>query len=200
MDNLNVGHPFRKALFLLLIAGAFYFFLDRELLPLIGKAYKPLFRGVSSLISPPIHLAIWGGAFLIARIKQSRWTLPLFEIITAQCLSVAFARLFKIIIGRARPEFFLKTGAYGFYGFKWSGHYHSFPSGHTLMAFTLATSLSLIFPRFRFLFYPLAALFSLSRIFLFKHYFSDVIGTAAIGIVLASTVHIMTRRTIYETV
>ena len=166
MDNLNVGHPFRKAFFLLLIAGVSYFFLDRELLPLIGKSHRPLFRGVSSLISPPIHLAIWGGAFLIARLKQSRWTLPLFEIIIAQCLSIAFARVFKILIGRARPEFFLKKGVYGFYGFEWSGHYHSFPSGHALMAFTLATSLSLIFPRLRFLFYSLATLLSLSRLFL----------------------------------
>ncbi|QVL57067.1 MAG: phosphatase PAP2 family protein [Simkaniaceae bacterium] len=199
MDNLNIGHPFRKAFFLILLSGLSYFFLDRELLPLIGKNYKPLLKAFSFLIFPPLHLVIWVGAFLIARLKRSHWTLPLFEIAVSQCLSIAFARIFKILFGRARPDIFLKKGAYGFHGFEWNHHYHSFPSGHTLTAFTLATSLSLLFPKFRILFYSLATLFSLSRPLLLDHYFSDVIATAAIGMTIATIVHIMTRRIHYET-
>ncbi|MDJ0651754.1 MAG: phosphatase PAP2 family protein [Simkaniaceae bacterium] len=117
----------------------------------------------------------------------------------SQCLSVAFARVFKILIGRARPDIFLRKGIYGFYGLECDPYYHSFPSGHALTAFTLATSLSFIFPRCPILFYFLATLLSLSRLFLLNHYLSDVIATAAIGVIIASFVHILTRRVQYET-
>ncbi len=204
MDDSKTTYPFRKAFFLFLLAGVSYFFFDKDVLPFIGKTYKPLFKAFTFLIFPPLHLAIWIGAFIIARLKKSLWTLPLFEIVAAQCLTVAFARIFKVVFGRARPDIFLKKGVYGFYGFEWNHHYHSFPSGHTLTAFTLATSLSLIFPRFRYYFYFFAALFSLSRPLLLDHYVSDVIGTAAIGIGIASFVHIMikkvTRSALHETV
>lgn len=199
MSNLNIGHPFRKAFFLIFLAILSYLFLDREIIPLLGSSYKPLLKAFSLLIFPPLHLVIWGGAFIVARVKRSPWTLPLFEITLSQCLSVAFARIFKVVFGRARPDTFLKKGIFGFHGFDWSHHYHSFPSGHTLTAFALATSLSFIFPRFRFTFYTFATLFSLSRPFLLDHYISDVIGTAAIGIMIASLVHIIIRRIHYET-
>ncbi len=199
MDNINSGPPFRKAFFLILLSGLSYLFLDREFVSLIGKDPLPLWKAFSFLIYPPLHLLLWAGTFIIARIKQSRWTLPLFEITVSQCLSVAFARVFKILIGRARPDIFLKKGIYGFQGLEWNHHYHSFPSGHTLTAFTLATSLSYLFPRFRILFYTSASLLSLSRPFLLDHYLSDVIATASIGMIIASFVHILTRRIHYET-
>ncbi|MCB1071837.1 MAG: phosphatase PAP2 family protein [Chlamydiia bacterium] len=199
MDNINSGHPFRKAFFLIFLSVLSYVFLDRELLPLIGKPPFRLWKVFSFLIYPPLHLVFWAGAFIIARTKQNHWTLPLFEITVSQCLSIAFARVFKILFGRARPEIFLKKGIYGFHGLEWNHHYHSFPSGHTLTAFTLATSLSYIFPRFRVLFYSLATLLSLSRPLLLDHYLSDVIATASIGMIIASIVHIMTRRIHYET-
>ena len=199
MDNLNIGHPFRKAFFLILLSGVSYIFLDQKIVPLIEKTNLPLLKAFSFLISPPLHLLVWGGVFIRARFKRSHWTLPFFEIAVSQCLCVAFARIFKILFGRARPDIFLKKGIYGFHGFEWNHHYHSFPSGHTLTAFTLATSLSFIFPRFRVIFYFLATLFSLSRALLLDHYFSDVIATAAIGMIIASFVHIVTRRIHYET-
>lgn len=199
MNNINSGHPFRKAFFLILLSGLSYFFLDRELLPMIGRHLLLLWKVFSYLIYPPLHLAFWTGAFIIVRIKQSRWTYPLFEITVSQCLSVAFARIFKVLIGRARPDIFLRKGIYGFHCFEWNHHYHSFPSGHTLTAFTLATSLSYIFPRFRTLFFALASLLSLSRLILLDHYLSDIIATASIGMIIASFVHIVTRRIYYET-
>ena len=204
MDNSKTTYPFLKALLLLLLAGTSYFFLDREALPYIGKTHKPLFKALTFLIFPPLHLLIWITAFTLARLKKSLWTLPLFKIVAAQCLAVAFARVFKVIIGRARPDIFIKKGVFGLYGFSWNHHYHSFPSGHALTAFTLATSLSLLFPRFRYYFYFFATLLSLSRPLLFDHYFSDIMGTGAIGMMLASFVHItlkkMDRSQIHETV
>ncbi len=202
MNSLNV----RKAFFLLLIGCASYFFVDQQVTVLISsypKAYWIAFKGCTLLIFPPLYLALSAGGFIVARLKKNRWTLSFFEILVAQCFSVAFVRVFKIVIGRARPDIFLKKGVYGFYGFEWDHHFHSFPSGHSMAAFTLATSLSLLFPLFRIYFFSIAALLTTSRIFLLGHFPSDVIGTAAISLIIAGGIHhfinSITRRSSYET-
>jgi len=202
MNNMNV----RKSFFLLLIGCASYFFVDQQMAMLVSpyaKAYRMIFKGCTLLIFPPLYLALSAGGFVITRLKKSRWSLLFFEILVAQCLSIAFVRIFKIIIGRARPDIFLKKGVYGFYGFEWDHHFHSFPSGHSMAAFTLASSLALLFPRFRIYFFSVAALLTTSRIFLLGHFASDIIGTAAISLVIASGVHhfinSITRSPLYET-
>ena len=58
----------------------------------------------------------------------------------------------------------------------------SFPSGHSVTAFALACVLSRAYPRWTFLFYGLAGLVALSRIYLAKHFPSDVVAGAAIGL------------------
>lgn len=203
MNSMNL----RKAFFLLLIGCASYFLVDQQIMALVSpyaKAYRLAFKVCTLLIFPPLYLALSAAGFVMARLKKSRWTLPFFEILVAQCLSIAFVRLFKIIIGRARPDIFLKKGVYGFYGFEWNHHFHSFPSGHSMAAFTLATSLALLFPRFRTYFFSIAALLTTSRIFLLGHFPSDVIGTAAIALMIAGGVHhfinSITRSPSYETV
>lgn len=199
MDNLSKIHPFRKALFFTIFGVISYFCLDREILIHLSPQLKPLSKALSLLIFPPFHLLLWGLLFLIARSRMSVWTLPLFETFISQCFSVAFVRITKVLIGRARPDIYIKKGIYGFHGFEWNHHFHSFPSGHTLMIFTLATSLSLAFPRWKTPLFSLATLLALSRVLLTKHYLSDVMGTAAIGIILATIVHLIIRRTYYAT-
>ena len=183
-------------LFLLALALLSFFFIDRQALPWIAplaKEYRPFFMFLSHIIFPPLLLAVWISAFLFARFSKTKraLTLPFFEIATAQCLSVAVVRLTKVLIGRARPDMFLKSGLYGFHGFQLDHHYHSFPSGHSMAAFTLATSLSLLYPRYRLQFYLAALVLSFSRAFITEHYLSDILGTASIGIVIATLTHII---------
>jgi len=199
MNHVNYRSLFQKAFFFALLASISYLFFDRAFLSLIPKSSSPLLKAFSFSISPPFHIILWTILLIIAWFKQSRWTLPLFQITLSQWLCVGFARIFKVLIGRARPDIFLKKGIYGFYGLKWNDHYHSFPSGHTLTAFTLATSCAYIFPRFRIIFYLLATFLSLSRPMLSNHYLSDVIATVPIGIMIGTFVYIITRRTNYET-
>lgn len=181
-----------KVLFFVGLASLAYFFLDRPLaegIKHLSKEWRPLFKLGTVLIFPPLHLALWVGAFLLMRLKKHPLCLPLFEIATVQCIGVAVVRLSKVLIGRARPDLFLKKGIYGFYGLEWNHHFHSFPSGHTMAAFTLAASLSLILPRYRYLCFGCAALLSLSRPLLLGHFLSDVIGTAVISYLIANLVH-----------
>jgi undecaprenyl-diphosphatase len=60
---------------------------------------------------------------------------------------------------------------------------YSFPSGHTLEAFAIAVSLSILFPKKRFIFLLIlwAMLVAYSRMALGVHYPSDVLAGALIG-------------------
>lgn len=203
MKVLNLRKPF----FLIALGALSYLFVDRPLTAAIApyaKAYKPFYKMATLCIFPPLYLAVSGVGLLVSRLRKSPWTPHFFEVFVSQCLSVAFVRVFKILIGRARPDIFIKKGVYGFYGLEWDHHFHSFPSGHSMAAYVLATSLSLLFPRYRLPFFSVAALLTLSRIFILGHYLSDVIGTAAIALLIGSGVHqiiqTITRKNSHETV
>ena len=105
--------------------------------------------------------------------------LGLFAVIVAS-LSV---QVLKNLFCRARPltarsgQFFSEFPCLGK-----GAEFISFPSGHSVTAFALAFVLSRAYPRYAFLFYGLAGLVALSRVYLAKHFPSDVVAGAAIGL------------------
>lgn len=90
--------------------------------------------------------------------------------------------ILKVILGRARPELFLFDQLFGFYWFKFSGAYWSFPSGHTITSVSLAFGLSVLFPRYRYAFFAVALMVCFSRIALYYHYLSDVLASAYLSV------------------
>ena len=56
-----------------------------------------------------------------------------------------------------------------------------FPSAHSAYAFMMATLLAHWFPRFRIIFYVLAAFIGWTRIYLFLHYPTDVMAGGLLG-------------------
>jgi membrane-associated phospholipid phosphatase len=92
-------------------------------------------------------------------------------------------QLFKHLFCRARPlteksgQFFVEFPCLG----KGAG-FISFPSGHSVTAFALAFVLSRAYPRYALLFYGLAVLVAVTRVYLAKHFPSDVVAGAAVGI------------------
>lgn len=72
---------------------------------------------------------------------------------------------------------------------------HSFPSGHTVTAFSLSVCLSYIFPKHKKTFYFLAFLVGFSRIYNGEHYPLDVISGAVIGYLFAHTAIELYKRT-----
>ncbi len=61
---------------------------------------------------------------------------------------------------------------------------YSFPSGHTLSVFSAATFLSFLFKKYSPLFFSLALLTGISRVYVGAHFPLDVLGGAAIGILV----------------
>lgn len=77
-------------------------------------------------------------------------------------------------IGRPRPEAVTEAVAS-------TVSSASFPSGHTTVAFALATVVAAQYPRLRAYLYTLAVGVGLSRVYLYLHYLSDVVAGAIIG-------------------
>ncbi len=89
----------------------------------------------------------------------------------------------KNIIARPRPcwineDFPMLIGVPGDY---------SFPSGHTLSSAACATVLTLENRKFAYVAIPMAVLIAFSRLYLYVHFPTDVIGGALIGIAIGYT-------------
>lgn len=66
------------------------------------------------------------------------------------------------------------------------GDEHSFPSGHTAIAFATASSLSEVHPEQKWYYYAGAALIAWSRVETGAHTWRDVLGGAAVGITVGN--------------
>jgi undecaprenyl-diphosphatase len=86
----------------------------------------------------------------------------------------------KLLINRKRPLVFLETLSKLSEG---PGEIldPSFPSAHTLFAFMMATLLATWFPRYRIIFYIVAAFIGWTRIYLGLHFPTDVIAGGLLG-------------------
>lgn len=71
---------------------------------------------------------------------------------------------------------------------------YSFPSGHSLGAFEGAVSIWLFNRRWGIWFLLLAALISFSRLYLFVHFPTDVLGGITMGIIIAVLVHLSVKK------
>lgn len=98
----------------------------------------------------------------------------------------------KFIFGRYWPDTFIcnnpsliENHMYGFQWFDGGSTSLSFPSGHAALMFAFATSMTLMFPRFRSLWFFMAILVSFCQIGLYYHYLSDVIAGALLGYTVA---------------
>ncbi len=96
-------------------------------------------------------------------------------------LSHVFIHILKRIINRPRPN----KALLNVNTFNLELYSYSFPSGHTTAAFSLATSVALIFPKLSLFLFLTAALVGISRMYVGVHYPTDVFIGGVIGTVSA---------------
>ena len=115
-----------------------------------------------------------------------RRALPLALVVLAVAAADGIATLLKAAVGQTRPtdKSSLLT----------IPHSHSFPSGHTAVAFAAATVLTWLVPRGAPAFFALALAIGYSRIYVGVHWPLDVIGGAVIGTATALLLLAIARR------
>jgi membrane-associated phospholipid phosphatase len=123
------------------------------------------------------------GFFLLAGIAyaEDRWVRYGVAMVVSGLSAGILVQIVKLLVGRSRPEL-------------WLGPFHherasasSFPSGHTVSAFSLLGVLVVASPNpiLRATAFLLAAAIGFSRVLAFRHWTSDVVASAAIGMFTA---------------
>lgn len=130
-------------------------------------------------MNPPLIVIF----FLVGGIayRHPRWVFYSVSMAVAGLAAGLVAHIFKIIVGRTRPELWL-----GPFHFAHAGA-NSFPSGHTVGAFALAGVLMFVSPSrtLRVVAFLLASAVGISRVIAFRHWPSDVLASALIGLLAA---------------
>lgn len=90
----------------------------------------------------------------------------------------------KFIIGRARP--YLNQGSVYFSPFNLNNDYQSFPSGHTIVAFSTSSHIYKYNKFLGFLSYSIAFGTGIARMYKDQHWFSDVLAGAILGLIIGS--------------
>lgn len=104
----------------------------------------------------------------------------------AVLVPVTAGELLKGLFGRGRP--FVGDSVFNFDYFSWSEAYASFPSGHSITAFSLAFAIGAIWPRTRAVMLAYALVIAATRLVLLAHHSSDVVAGALTGVVGAMAV------------
>ena len=67
----------------------------------------------------------------------------------------------------------------------------SFPSGHTLSSVVAAAILTMTDKRFGYVAIPLAVLIAISRLYLYVHFLTDILGGVLIGAIISTVVYLI---------
>ena len=94
-----------------------------------------------------------------------------------------FATVIKRLIGRARPYVGGHDDPFSYVPFIWKPEYASMPSGHATTAAAAAVAIGAVWPRVRAVMWICALVIMASRILIFVHHPSDVLGGAVIGVI-----------------
>lgn len=109
-----------------------------------------------------------------------------FLMATSFAITSILAQVLKRVFATQRPVLFYKAEFSKIYLVKGVQMLEtlSFPSGHSTSAFTAAVVLTYITPRkgWGLLFFLVAVLVAISRMYLSEHFFEDVVGGSVIGV------------------
>jgi membrane-associated phospholipid phosphatase len=109
-----------------------------------------------------------------------------FLLLSGYGLTALVAQILKFIFDMPRPYLYFEALHSKIYFVKGVDmlSYHSFPSGHTVTAFSACVTLSYIFRNkmFHLLMLALACCIGYSRMYLSQHFFEDVTAGSAVGV------------------
>jgi membrane-associated phospholipid phosphatase len=136
-----------------------------------------------------IVLGASAGGYLVGAVVKDRWLRQTSVMIgTTVVTSAVISSLLKATVGRARP--YVGSGNGTFRPFKFQDAFYSFPSGHSEMAFALATVLSRRIGNTyaSILLFGTASSVAASRMYLDEHWFSDVVFGGSIAYFVGNSI------------
>lgn len=92
-------------------------------------------------------------------------------------------QVLKHLVGRVRPYASEGLFAQQFDPLTLDYRHHSMPSGHTQVVFAVATYMSIIWPKGKYIWFAFAVLLAVSRIITLNHWLSDTIMGALVGVI-----------------
>lgn len=177
--------------------------LDDEIRSTVAKNHTPAMDNITKVgryygeIVPAVSLS--AGIYATGLIFKER-SVSLTGRLLAESLLYAgtINALLKVLFSRSRPS--NNNGNMDFGNYKFKDDYYSLPSGHTTVAFTVSTVLA---ERINNIYatiglYGLAALTAYQRIYDDRHWFSDTVLGAAIGIFISRAVVQLNEEDPYE--
>ncbi len=182
--------------FLLLLTGPFFFFfplyVDRSAVQWMVQFRESLwfffFQAVTRLGLSHYYLIASGIAFVLGMAGCRKCLRNPVFLFLSVALSGTIVNILKPLLGRSRPDLFLQKGIYRLdpmhFDYGNPDHYlwHSFPSGHAATALSVAVTMAIIYPTYRYFWLSLGLLVAVSRVVTMAHYPSDVWAGAMIGL------------------
>ncbi len=89
----------------------------------------------------------------------------------------------KHVVGRPRPNYTSLEENIGFDFFNLNSEFHSFPSGHASTIFVVALTIIFFLPKLKYFMFVVASIIAFSRVVVGAHFFTDIIGGAAIAFI-----------------
>ena len=169
-----------------LVVAFTWFVLDAAVLAWAEMVQSDASRSVVRMVNrfgggmnPPLvvlFFALAGVAY-----AKARWVHYAAAMAIASIVAGLIANVLKLAVGRTRPELWL--GPFHFAG----GGANSFPSGHTVGAFALAGVLLFASRNLplRVIALVLAAAVGIARVMAFRHWSSDAVASACLGLLVA---------------
>ena len=159
-----------------------YFFFD---LP-IAQNCKSIFssnkirrilKDISKLGIATFYLICSAVIFMFFRFIRKReiWSNRALFVFLSISSSGVLVLVTKFIFGRYRPKMFFEEQLYGFEFFQLKGKITSFPSGHASTIVALMLSLYFINPKYRVIYFIIAFVVVISRVFVCHHFLTDVV-------------------------
>ncbi|BCD67628.1 phosphatase PAP2 family protein [Nitratiruptor sp. YY09-18] len=173
---------YRLSLIALVVAILSIFFFDYTIADFFHTYHHKIFKAITAFGDSAPYLIISLLLFILYKKSKPLLAKGALFIFLSVAISGIITDIIKIIIGRPRPKLYLAHNLTTPEFFKFKASFWSMPSGHTTTAFAVATAFALLFPKYRYFFFFMAFLVGLSRIALDKHYLSDVIVGAIIGV------------------
>ncbi|MBL7687320.1 MAG: phosphatase PAP2 family protein [Bdellovibrionaceae bacterium] len=166
------------------------FYLDRPL----AQHFKPLFGGpfhllairVTELGKADIYFGLAGLGFVLGLALRRRFLRnQSVYALAALTLSGFLVQVLKHLVGRQRPYADLHLEATRFDFVNSNYEWHSLPSGHSQVAFTVAATMVLLGPKQRvwqWSWFVLAAIIAMTRVVTLNHWLSDTLIGAFVGV------------------